>query len=163
VHQDMTPSAPRHHATTVRFTQVQSKPIIYIMLSKPLYLASGPTTRHLIRTFFIWAKSSKINRSVNIDFRQAKTTPTITQTSAWHGSMNCSLTRAMHQTITRIGRSILRPDSGDVLGEPGPATGPADTFGDHRGRHRRKPGQDLCSIRSKLMNHPVSCQETGGL
>lgn len=43
------------------------------------YLASGPTTRHLIRTFFVWAKSSRINRSVNIGFRQAKTTPTITQ------------------------------------------------------------------------------------
>ncbi|WP_413467268.1 hypothetical protein [Mycolicibacterium sp. 120270] len=43
------------------------------------YLASGPTTRHLIRTFFVWAKSSRINRSVNIGFRQAKTTPTISQ------------------------------------------------------------------------------------
>jgi len=38
------------------------------------YLASGPTTRHLIRTFFIWAKKSKINVAVQIDFRQAKTT-----------------------------------------------------------------------------------------
>jgi hypothetical protein len=43
------------------------------------YLASGPTTRHLIRTFFIWAKKSKINVGVQIGFRQAKTTPTITQ------------------------------------------------------------------------------------
>lgn len=43
------------------------------------YLASGPTTRHLIRTFFIWAKKSKVNTAVHIGFRQAKTTPTITQ------------------------------------------------------------------------------------
>lgn len=43
------------------------------------YLASGPTTRHLIRTFFIWAKKSKINTAVQIGHRKAKTTPTITQ------------------------------------------------------------------------------------
>jgi hypothetical protein len=43
------------------------------------YLASGPTTRHLIRTFFVWAKKSKLNVAVQIVFRQAKTTPTITQ------------------------------------------------------------------------------------
>ncbi len=43
------------------------------------YLASGPTTRHLIRTFFIWAKKSKLNVAVQIGFRQAKTSPTITQ------------------------------------------------------------------------------------
>jgi hypothetical protein len=43
------------------------------------YLASGPTTHHLIRTFFIWATSAKITTGVKIGFRQAKTTPTITQ------------------------------------------------------------------------------------
>lgn len=43
------------------------------------YLAAGPTTRHLIRTFFVWAKVSKINTGVKIGFRQAKSTPTITQ------------------------------------------------------------------------------------
>ncbi|WP_375372735.1 MULTISPECIES: recombinase XerD [unclassified Mycolicibacterium] len=43
------------------------------------YLASGPTTRHLIRTFFVWAKSARINTRVQIGFRQARTTPTITQ------------------------------------------------------------------------------------
>lgn len=40
VHHDMTPSAPRHHASTVRFTQAHGKPIIYIMLSKTLHIAS---------------------------------------------------------------------------------------------------------------------------
>ncbi len=43
------------------------------------YFTSGPTTRHLIRTFFVWAKHSKINKSVQIEYRQARTTPTITQ------------------------------------------------------------------------------------
>jgi hypothetical protein len=43
------------------------------------YLASGPTTRHSIRTFFIWAKKSKINVAVQIGFRQAKTSPVVTQ------------------------------------------------------------------------------------
>ncbi len=43
------------------------------------YLVSGPTTRHLIRTFFVWAKANKINKTVQIGHRQAKTTPTLTQ------------------------------------------------------------------------------------
>jgi hypothetical protein len=43
------------------------------------YLASGPTTRHLIRTFFVWAKKSKINTAVLIGHRQAKTTRALTQ------------------------------------------------------------------------------------
>ncbi|BBY09992.1 hypothetical protein MMARJ_07320 [Mycobacterium marseillense] len=43
------------------------------------YLASGPTTRHLIRTFFIWAKKSKLNVAVQVGFREARTTHTITQ------------------------------------------------------------------------------------
>lgn len=43
------------------------------------YIASGPTTRHSIRTFFVWAKKSKINVAVQIGFRQAKTTPMVTQ------------------------------------------------------------------------------------
>ncbi|SON58616.1 hypothetical protein MSIMFI_00094 [Mycobacterium simulans] len=43
------------------------------------YLASGPTTRHLIRTFFVWAKKSKINTAVLINHRQAKSTQVLTQ------------------------------------------------------------------------------------
>jgi hypothetical protein len=43
------------------------------------YLASGSTTRHAIRTFFVWAKKSKINRAVQIGHRQAATVPSITQ------------------------------------------------------------------------------------
>jgi hypothetical protein len=43
------------------------------------WLASGPTTRHLIRTFFVWAKKSRINTTVRIDHRRAKTTRSLTQ------------------------------------------------------------------------------------
>lgn len=43
------------------------------------YLVGGPTTRHLIRTFFVWAKANKNNKSVQIGHRQAKTTRTLTQ------------------------------------------------------------------------------------
>lgn len=43
------------------------------------YLAPGPTTRYLIRTFFVWAKKSKINKKVEVAHRQAKTTRTLTQ------------------------------------------------------------------------------------
>jgi hypothetical protein len=43
------------------------------------YLADGPTTRHLIRTFFVWAKKSRINTVVLIGHRQAKTTRSLTQ------------------------------------------------------------------------------------
>ena len=43
------------------------------------YLTSGPTTRHMIRTFFIWDRKSRINRTVFIGHRVAKTTSTLTQ------------------------------------------------------------------------------------
>jgi hypothetical protein len=36
-------------------------------------------TRHLIRTFFVWAKKSKINATVQIGHRQAKATRVLTQ------------------------------------------------------------------------------------
>jgi hypothetical protein len=43
------------------------------------WLATGPTTRHLIRTFVVWATKSKINAEVRIERRQAKTTRSLTQ------------------------------------------------------------------------------------
>jgi hypothetical protein len=43
------------------------------------YLAAGPTTRHLMRTFFVWANKSKINSTVRIGHRHAKSTRTLTQ------------------------------------------------------------------------------------
>lgn len=43
------------------------------------YLTAGPTTRHHIRTFFIWARQSKLNESIVIGHRQATTTPVLHQ------------------------------------------------------------------------------------
>jgi hypothetical protein len=43
------------------------------------YVAAGPTTRHLMRTFFVWADKSKINSTVRIGHRHAKSTRTLTQ------------------------------------------------------------------------------------
>jgi hypothetical protein len=77
------------------------------------YLTSGPTTRHSIRTFFIWAKKSKINKAVQIGHRQAKSTRTLTQDQrlAWLKSyspatLNHCSTGCRHTVAT------LRPTAG---------------------------------------------------
>jgi hypothetical protein len=44
-----------------------------------LWVTTGPTTRHLIRTFIIWCKKMRINPSVTLGFRQAKTVRVLTQ------------------------------------------------------------------------------------
>lgn len=43
------------------------------------WLADGPTTRHAIRTFFIWAVKNRTCTNITIGFRQAKTVPLLTQ------------------------------------------------------------------------------------
>ncbi|MPV88377.1 recombinase XerD [Georgenia ruanii] len=43
------------------------------------YLAPGPTTRHLIRTFFVFAKKTRINTRIEIGHRKARTSPSLTQ------------------------------------------------------------------------------------
>ncbi len=43
------------------------------------WLADGPTTRHAIRTFFVWAVENRTCANITIGFRQAKTTPLLTQ------------------------------------------------------------------------------------
>ncbi|WP_235211086.1 recombinase XerD [Nocardia brasiliensis] len=43
------------------------------------WLANGPTTRHFIRTFFVWARSARINRTISIDHRQPKSVRVFTQ------------------------------------------------------------------------------------
>jgi hypothetical protein len=70
------------------------------------YLASGPTTRHLIRTFFVWAKKSKINTAVLIDHRQAKTTGALTQEQrlAW---LNELLTGEAESLPYRVAGTLL--------------------------------------------------------
>jgi hypothetical protein len=43
------------------------------------WLAKGPTTRHAIRTFFVWAVRNRTCTNITIGFRQAKTVPLLTQ------------------------------------------------------------------------------------
>lgn len=43
------------------------------------WIATGPTTRHTIRTFLVWCKKMRINRSVALGFREAKTVRSLTQ------------------------------------------------------------------------------------
>ncbi|MBF4767243.1 recombinase XerD [Nocardioides agariphilus] len=43
------------------------------------WLATGPTTRSAIRTFFVVAKKSRMNTSVNIQHRSAKSSPSLSQ------------------------------------------------------------------------------------
>lgn len=43
------------------------------------WVATGPTTRHLIRTFIIWCKKMRVNRSITLGHRQAKTVRVLTQ------------------------------------------------------------------------------------
>lgn len=43
------------------------------------WLADGPTTRHSIRTFFVWAVKNRTCTDITIGFRQAKTVPVLSQ------------------------------------------------------------------------------------
>jgi hypothetical protein len=43
------------------------------------WLADGPTTRHAIRTFFVWAVKNRTGPNITIGFRPAKTVPLLTQ------------------------------------------------------------------------------------
>lgn len=43
------------------------------------WVTTGPTTRHAIRTFLIWAAKSRINRSVTLGFRHARSVRLLTQ------------------------------------------------------------------------------------
>lgn len=43
------------------------------------WVTTGPTTRHAIRTFLIWAAKSRITRSVTLGFRQPKSVRLLTQ------------------------------------------------------------------------------------
>lgn len=43
------------------------------------WVTTGPTTRHLIRTFLVWCKKMRINRTLALGFRQPKTVRVLTQ------------------------------------------------------------------------------------
>jgi hypothetical protein len=44
-----------------------------------LWVTTGPITRHLVRTFIIWCKKMRVNRSITLGHRQAKTVRVLTQ------------------------------------------------------------------------------------
>lgn len=48
------------------------------------WLVTGPTTRHLVRTFFVWAKAARVNRAVTIAHRCPVPTVTFTQEERLH-------------------------------------------------------------------------------
>ncbi len=48
-------------------------------LDVDLWVTTGRTTRHLIRTFIIWCKKMRVNRSITLGHRQAKTVRVLTQ------------------------------------------------------------------------------------
>ncbi|SER89631.1 hypothetical protein SAMN04488583_0085 [Mycobacterium sp. 88mf] len=43
------------------------------------WIGTGPTTRHAIRIFVVWCKKMRVNSSITLGFRQAKTVRVITQ------------------------------------------------------------------------------------
>jgi hypothetical protein len=66
------PSAAAHHAPT-RAEGSDAHPTH----GQPRRYAA--TTRHLIRTFVVWTNNNKINTTVKLDHRQAKSTRSLTQ------------------------------------------------------------------------------------
>ena len=48
------------------------------------WLATGPTTRQVIRTFFVWAKTTRINQNVTIAHRSPAPTTTFTHDERLH-------------------------------------------------------------------------------
>jgi len=70
------------------------------------WLATGPTTRSAIRTFFVLAKKSRLNTTVNIEHRPAKTSPSLSQDQrlAW-----------IHELLTGTSESLPYRVAGMLL------------------------------------------------
>ena len=70
------------------------------------WLANGPTTRGAIRTFFVLAKKSRLNTTVNIQHRPAKTSPSLSQDQrlAW-----------IHELLTGTSESLPYRVAGILL------------------------------------------------
>lgn len=70
------------------------------------WLASGPTTRTAIRTFFVWAIKGKMASSISIGFRQAKTVRMLTQEQRLTWLREC-LTQQIDTLPYRIVAALL--------------------------------------------------------
>lgn len=70
------------------------------------WLATGPTTRSAIRTFFVVAKKSRLNTTVTIQHRSAKTSPSLSQDQrlAW-----------IHELLTGTSESLPYRVAGMLL------------------------------------------------
>ena len=86
------------HHTHARTAQTSTQ------LDVDQYLQSGPTTRHLIRTFFVWCRANHINTSVEIAHRYAKTTPTLTdeQRLQWIQTLMRGNVTSLHQRVAGL-------------------------------------------------------------
>jgi hypothetical protein len=70
------------------------------------WLATGPTTRSAIRTFFVVAKKARLNSMVTIQYRSAKTSPSLSQDQrlAW-----------IHELLTGTSESLPYRVAGMLL------------------------------------------------
>lgn len=70
------------------------------------WLADGPTTRHAIRTFFVWAMKNRTCTNITIGFRQAKTVPLVTQSQRLAMLKTC-LTDNIDTLSSRVAATLL--------------------------------------------------------
>jgi hypothetical protein len=70
------------------------------------WLADGPTTRHAIRTFFVWAVKNRTGPNITIGFRQAKTVPLLTQGQRL-GMLKACLTDNIDTLPYRVAATLL--------------------------------------------------------
>jgi len=70
------------------------------------WLGDGPTTRHSIRTFFVWAVENRTCTNITIGFRQAKTVPLLTQGQGLGMLMAC-LTDDVDTLSYRVAATLL--------------------------------------------------------
>jgi hypothetical protein len=70
------------------------------------WLATGPTTRTAIRTFFVVAKKARLNTAVTVQHRSAKTSPSLSQDQrlAW-----------IHELLTGTSESLPYRVAGMLL------------------------------------------------
>ncbi len=68
------------------------------------YLKPGPTTRQLIRTFFVWCRALRINTSVTVEHRYARSTPSLTDEDRmrWIRTLMEGDVTSLHQRVAGL-------------------------------------------------------------
>jgi len=105
------------------------------------WLASGPTTRTAIRTFFVFANKSRLNTTVTVPHRAARTSPSLTQDQrlAW---INELLTGSSESLPYRVAGILLLLYAQPLVRVVALTT--ADVSGDHE------------QLTIRLGKHPVA-------